>query len=79
MKSIRTKGFKKLYKELPSEIKENVRKQYKLFKSNHNHPSLRTKMIGSTKNEKFKVFEVSIGMGYRAAYFVDSDILFGSG
>ncbi|HLC15021.1 MAG TPA: hypothetical protein VJL89_02190 [Thermodesulfovibrionia bacterium] len=74
MKSIRTKGFKKLYSELPYEIKENAKKQYKLFKKNPNHPSLRTKMIGSTKNEKFKVFEISVGMGYRACYFIDSDI-----
>ncbi len=55
MKSIRTKGFKKLYSELPNEIKENAKKQYKLFKKNPNYPSLRTKMIGSTKNDQSKI------------------------
>ena len=74
MKSKRTKQFKNLYDKLPNEVKENAKKQYKLFKNDYNHPSLRTKMIGSTKNEKYKVFEISIGMGYRATYFVDSDV-----
>ena len=74
MKSIRTKVFKNLYSELPDEIKENAKKQYKLFRNDSNHPSLRTKMIGSTKNEKIKVFEVSVGMGYRATYIIDSDV-----
>ena len=67
----RTKAFKKLYNELPDDIKENAKKQYKLFMKSSNHPSLRTKMIGSTKNYSFKVFEVSIDMGYRVSYFTD--------
>jgi hypothetical protein len=28
--------------------------------------SLRTKLIGSTRNNKLKIYEVAIGMGYRA-------------
>jgi hypothetical protein len=74
MKSKRTKLFKKLYDKLSDEIKNNAIKQYKLFKQNPNHPSLRTKMLGSTKNDTIKVFEVSIGMGYRATYFIEQNI-----
>lgn len=73
MQSKRTKVFKELYDELPDEIKTNAKKQYELFKKNPKHPSLRTKVIGSTKKDKIKVFEVSVGMGYRATYFIDQN------
>ena len=74
MKSKRTRAFKKLFDKLPEQIKENAIKQYELFLKNPSYPSLRTKLIGSTRNEKFKTFEVSIGMGYRATYFIDVDV-----
>jgi hypothetical protein len=35
---------------------------------------LRTKLIGSTRNKKLKVYEVTVGMGYRATYFRDEDV-----
>ena len=74
MKSKRTKNFKKLFDRLPEAIKENARKQYQLFVKDPLHPSLRTKLIGSTRNERFKMFEVTVGMGYRATYFMDTDV-----
>ena len=74
MKSKRTRAFRKLFDKLPEQVKENARKQYGLFLKNPSHPSLRTKLIGSTRNQKFKIFEVSIGMGYRATYFIDKDV-----
>ncbi len=73
MRSKRTRAFKKLFDKLPEQIKGNAGKQYELFQMNPSHPSLRSKLIGSTRNEKFKIFEVSVGMGYRATYFVDKD------
>jgi len=76
MDSKRTKAFKRLFDKLPAHIKVNARKQYKLFLENSSHPSLRTKMIGSTRNEKFKIYEVTVGMGYRATYFQDTDVWF---
>ena len=54
--------------------KENARKQYELFLENQLHPSLRTKPVGSTRNNKIKVYEVTVGMGYRATYFRDGDV-----
>ena len=74
MKSKRTKKFKELFDELPSQIQENAKKQFRLFSENPAHPSLRTKLIGSTRNKKYKVCEVTVGMGYRATYFVDEDV-----
>ncbi len=74
IKSKRTKNFRQFFKKLPENIKENARKQYEIFQNNPSHPSLRTKLIGSTRNKKFKIYEVSIGMGYRATYFLDENV-----
>ncbi len=74
MKSKRTRAFTKMFDKLPTYIQENARKQYKIFMKNPAHPSLRTKPIGATKSQKFKIFEVTVGMGYRATYFIDGDI-----
>jgi len=74
MDSKRTKSFKKLFDRLSDHIKDNARKQYKLFLANPSHPSLRTKLVGSTRNNKFKIYEVTVGMGHRATYFRDGDV-----
>jgi hypothetical protein len=74
IQSKRTHQFKKLFEELPAQIKKNARKQFEAFSENPNYPSLRTKLIGSTRNNKFRVYEVAIGMGYRATYFVDENV-----
>jgi len=74
MVSKRTKAFKSLFDSLPDNVKENARKQYKAFLENQAHPSLRRKQVGSTRNNKFKIYEVTIGMGYRATYFRDGDV-----
>lgn len=74
MLSKRTKTFKKLFDRLSDEVKENARKQYRLFCEDPSHPSLGLKPIGSTRNNKIKAYEVTVGMGYRAAYFQDEDV-----
>jgi hypothetical protein len=56
MDSKRTKDFKNLFDSLPDHIKENARKQYKLFLENQSHPSLRTKPVGSTRSNRFRVY-----------------------
>jgi glycine cleavage system pyridoxal-binding protein P len=74
IQSKRTHQFKKLFEEMPEQIKKNAKKQFEAFSENPNHSSLRTKLIGSTRNNKFRVYEVAIGMGYRATYFVDENV-----
>lgn len=69
MLSKRTKTFKKLFDRLPDEVKENARKQYKLFCEDPSHPSLRAKPIGSTRNNKIKAYEVTVGIGFGAPVF----------
>ena len=72
--SKRTKNFIALFDMLPEHIQENARKQYQLFIQDQNHPSLRRKLIGSTRNKKYKVYEITVGMGYRATFFKDDDV-----
>jgi hypothetical protein len=74
IQSKRTHNFKKLFDALPEQIKQNARKQFRAFSQNPNHPSLRIKLIGSTRNNKLKIYEVAIGMGYRATCFLDKDV-----
>lgn len=74
MRSKRTRTFKVLFDALPDQIKKNGRKQYDFFCENQSHPSLRTKLVGSTRNKKYKIYEVTVGMGYRATYFRDGDV-----
>ncbi len=66
MKHRTTQNFRKLYDELPQEIKEMANKNFKLLKRDPLHPSLRFKKIG-------KVWSIRIGNGYRALAFKDKD------
>ncbi len=74
MHSKRTQEFKALFDKLPGQIKANARKQFKFFLEDQMHPSLRRKQIGSTRDNKQKIYEVALGMGYRATYFKDGDV-----
>jgi hypothetical protein len=74
MISKRTKDFKRLFSGLSEEVQRNARKQFALFLENRSHPSLRMKLIGSTRNKRFRMYDVTVGMGYRATYFKDGDV-----
>ncbi len=66
MKHRTIQNFRKLYDELPQEIKELANKNFELLKRDPLHPSLRFKKIG-------KVWSIRIGNGYRALAFKDKD------
>jgi hypothetical protein len=74
MQSKRTQNFGRLYESLPPDIREKAQKQYRLFLEDPSHPSLRRKLIGSTRDKRLKINEVTVGMGYRATYFRDGDV-----
>ncbi len=59
-----TATFTKLYKKLPSNIKEKVKKALKLLQNNPSHPSLRHRKIAG----QYDIFEISITMNYRITY-----------
>ncbi len=60
MKSYRTPAFKKLYADLPADVKRQAVTAYRLFIRDPFHPSLRFKEL------KAPVWSVRIGRSYRA-------------
>ena len=60
MRSRRTKRFRELLNELPSERQRQAFAAYRLFRHNPQHPSLHFKRISPT------VYSVRIGISYRA-------------
>ncbi len=61
-----TQEFRKLYDELPQEIKELASKNFELLKRDPLHPSLHFKKVG-------KIWSVRIGAKYRALALKDED------
>ena len=61
-----TREFRKLYEELPQEIKELANKNFELLKKDPLHPSLHFKKVG-------KLWSVRIGDSYRALALKDGD------
>jgi len=61
-----TQEFRKLYDELPREIKELANKNFELLKKDPLHPSLHFKKVG-------KLWSVRIGDRYRALALKDGD------
>ena len=58
MNSVTTARFRKAYSHLPEHIQEQVRKAYKLWKKNPQHPGLQFKQVHDTE----PVFSVRISI-----------------
>jgi hypothetical protein len=71
MKSRTTKRFRKVYQDLPSEVRQQARQAYKLFIKNPNHPSLHFKQVHAIK----PIFSVRIGINYRALGVRESEFI----
>ncbi len=72
MKSFVTNDFIELYNKLPKSIKNLVRKSYKLWKVNHNHPSLQFKRIHKTES----IWSVRIGLKWRVLGLMTDDSIY---
>ncbi len=57
-----TKRFRKIFRELPSEIQEQAREAFKQFQSDPFYPSLHFKRVHSTE----PIYSVRINIDYRA-------------
>lgn len=57
-----TKHFRRMFERLPSDIQNQAKEAYKLFKANPNHPSLRFKRVHGTE----PIYSVRINIDYRA-------------
>lgn len=62
MKSSRTPSFRKLFSALPSEIREQARAAYKLFRANPRHPGLNFKRVHGSQ----RLVSVRVTGSYRA-------------
>ena len=62
MNSRTTKRFRQMLTKLPSNIRQQAKGAYKLFRENSYHPSLQFKKIHDTDS----VYSVRININYRA-------------
>lgn len=70
MQIIRTDTFKRHYKKLPHQIKEQAQKQLNLLIENPQHPSLRVK---KTKGQTEEIFEARVSRGYRFTFKIEGE------
>ncbi len=61
MKSFTTERFRKLYRELPRDIRKQAREAYRQFMENPQHPGLQFKKISNQKS----VYSARINLDYR--------------
>ena len=71
MKSYITPEFRKAYRKLPRDIREQARKAYRQFKADPYHPSLRFKSVHPSK----PFYSARIGRGYRTLGIRDDEAI----
>jgi len=64
-----TRQFRRLFSDLPSEVQQEAKRAYRLFRSNPAHPSLRFKKLEGED----RIYSVRIGLGYRALAVVEGN------
>jgi mRNA-degrading endonuclease RelE of RelBE toxin-antitoxin system len=62
MNSEITVEFRKFFRQLPEQIKNTARKNYRLWKQNPQHPSLEFKKL----NTSSAMYSIRAGIGWRA-------------
>jgi len=66
MKSRRSPAFRKLFRDLPPDVKRQAYASYRLFALNPHHPSLHFKKLHE------KLYSVRVGSHHRALGIVDN-------
>jgi len=66
-----TKKFRRLFADLPLEIREQARKSYRLWKENPAHPGVQFKRV----HQKLPIYSVRIGIGWRAVGLREDDAI----
>jgi hypothetical protein len=61
VKSHTTSAFRRLFRSLPAEIRDQARTAYQLFAADPHHPGLHFKRV----HEKEPVFSARVGRNYR--------------
>jgi hypothetical protein len=69
MKSTSTHRFWRCYDALPTEVRKQAKRAYRLFAENPYYPSLHFKRIHSTR----PIFSVRINIAYRSIGIIEGD------
>lgn len=69
MNSRTTTEFRKLFADLPQQVKEQARAAYRQFKENPSHPSLRFKKV----HPELPIYSARISKNYRAVGQLEGD------
>ena len=69
MNSRTTIEFRKLFADLPQQVKEQTRAAYRQFKEDPSHPSLRFKKV----HPELPIYSARISKNYRAVGQLDGD------
>ena len=71
MKSHVTARFRRLFANLPVEIRQRARQSYLLWKDNPAHPGVQFKRVHRVQ----PIYSVRIGIGWRAVGFREDDAI----
>lgn len=71
----RTVGFKREFRDLPSDIKRAARAKFALFSRNWRHPSLRCHKLEGVIRHGHQVFDLSVTDPYRVLFVIDHDVI----
>lgn len=71
MRSQTTRQFWRLFSELPSDVRRDAVRAYRVFQDNPAHPGLQFKKLEGEDN----VYSARIGLGYRALAIMKKDRL----
>lgn len=56
-----------MFQDLPSDVREDAKRAYRLFRTDPSHPSLHFKKMGGED----RIHSVRVGLGYRALAVVE--------
>ena len=71
MNSSLTEEFLACFAALPSHVRENARRSYRIWKQNSSHPGLEFKRVGHSTES----YSVRVGIGWRALGVRDGDTM----
>lgn len=69
MQSRTTRQFRRLFSDLPSEVRRDAQRAYRMFQDNPAHPGLQFKKLEGQEN----IYSARIGLAYRALAVMKKD------
>ncbi|BBO23759.1 MAG: hypothetical protein AMXMBFR19_19850 [Chthonomonadaceae bacterium] len=70
MKSVTTADFRKGFRALPADVRQQAKSAYRLWAADPKHPSLHFRRVHAVES----VFSVRIGIHYRAVALVEGGV-----